>query len=114
MVPIILLIGLPGNLIAFVILSPRKKLKIDLINMYKYLFISDTFYLLFMIFDYLQYGFDIDLTFSSKYSCKPIWYFDYCLSTISPMILVYISVEKVISIKCQSKNLMLTQELALK
>jgi hypothetical protein len=70
---------------------------------YVFLFISDI-YLVLIIVTYLQNGFNSDPTINSRLGCKIFSYFDYALSEISPWLLVYISIEKFISISYSSRR----------
>lgn len=90
--PVIFFFGLYGNLIALNVFN-RKKLKASgpvLVSIF--LFISDISYLVLIIVTYLQNGFNSDPTIIRLQN------FDYVLSEISPWLLVYISIEKYISI----------------
>lgn len=107
MIPIILAIGLVGNAFGLIILTHRKTSKMGPINMYKFLFVTDTIFLILVVENYLQYGFQSNIAVLSKYVCKLFWYVNYTLAPISPMLLVYISVEKVISIKHPAKKYIL-------
>lgn len=107
MAPIILSLGLVGNQIGFIVLTRKNIRRIGPRNMYRYLFVSDTLYLLLIIVNYLGNGFVIDLTTSSKYVCKLYWYLNFILGPISPVLLCYISIEKLVSIKSPSRKFFL-------
>lgn len=64
----------------------------------------DSIYLLTIIRYYLSESYDHDLTSISKVYCKIYYYISYSLSTISPMMLVFISAERIASIKFPSKK----------
>lgn len=105
-VPIfILLIGITGNCLGFILSLEMRKhsIKPALNPMYKYLFISDSLFLIHLIFFCLKYAFNYDINKISQLSCKLVHYSNYSMSTISPMILVYISIERMISVKCFNK-----------
>ena len=104
MAPIILALGFVGNILGFTVLTRKRIHRIGPRSMYKYLFAADTFYLLLIVVNYLAYAFSYDLTISSKYFCKLYWYFNFVLGPISPLMLCYISVEKLISIKSPSRK----------
>jgi hypothetical protein len=97
--PVILVIGLAGNFLGFKTIQRPKMVEIGPRNTYKYLFISDTIYLVQIIVTFLQLSFNIDLTVLSNFACKLWWYFNYSLATQSTMLLVYISIDRYVSIK---------------
>lgn len=104
MVPIIFIIGSIGNILGLIVLSNKNiKSKFSPIEMYKFLFISNSVILVLMIEDYFNTTFKFGLSFLSKYVCKLYYYISFSLATISPMILLYISVEKLVSMKYPSK-----------
>ena len=105
--PIIFIVGIVGNTLGIFILLRKKLEKIGPRNMYIYLLVSDWIFLLFMVINYFTYGFEMDITILSKYICKIYWYLNYFLAPVSPWILIYISVDKVISIKYPSKRFFL-------
>ncbi len=104
--PIVLLVGLSGNLIGFGVFFGNKNMaKIGPALVYLLLFSTDTVYLLQMIINYLGYSFSLDLTIISDLSCKIYIYFNYSLDALSPYLLVYISIEKYFSIYLSSRKL---------
>ena len=66
--PVILVIGLAGNLLGFKTIQRPKMVEIGPRNAYKYLFISDTIYLVQIIVTFLQLSFNIDLTLLSNFA----------------------------------------------
>ena len=110
--PVVLGIGLIGNSLGITVLVKSKKLKkIGPILIYKFLFISDTFYLLQIMIIYFGYGFSLDLTILSNLSCQIYIYFNYAFSAFSPWLLVYILIERFISIVHPTKRFMLRKKL---
>lgn len=109
--PIILIVGLSGNLIALLVLIREKLKKIGTRHIFIYLFLSDTVYLLQLIINYLGYGFGLDLSTISSLSCQIYVYFNYSLGAISPWLLIYISLEKFVSIKWPDHRLILKNKL---
>lgn len=96
---IVFFFGLFGNAFGYLVLF-RKKLKtIGPRHIYQYLFIMDTIYLLQIVNKYLQFCFGLSLKNYSQTWCKVSRYFAYSLDAVSPMLLVYISVERLVSIK---------------
>jgi len=104
MAPVILIIGLIGNTFGLTVLVRKNMINVGPRNMYRYLFIMDTLYLVFIIINYLTNGFNYDLTLTSKYFCKLYWYLNFVLGPISPYIMIYLSIEKLLSIKYPSKK----------
>jgi hypothetical protein len=99
---IILVFGLVGNYLGFKTMQRPKMIEIGPRNTYKYLFITDTIYLAFIIVTYLQYSFNIDLTILSNVICKLWWYIVCSFDSQSSMLLVYISIDRYVSIKIPS------------
>lgn len=92
MAPLVLALGLIGNSTALWVLFKAKLDKIGLV--YKLLFMNDTLYLFQIMEFYLQYAFNLNLTTVSRL----INYLDYQGDAISPFMLIYLSIEKYISI----------------
>jgi hypothetical protein len=99
---LVLVIGLVGNYLGYKTFERPRMLEIGPRNSYKYLFIMDNVYLVQIIVTYLQLSFNIDFTVSSKALCKLWWYLNYSLDTQSSMLLVYISIDRYVSIKIPS------------
>lgn len=104
MAPIVFTIGTLGNTASIAILSRRRMDKIGPKSTYLYLFISDFSFLFLILVNYFAYGFEYDLTVTSKYVCKIYWYVNYFMAPVSPWLIIYISFEKVISIRYPSKR----------
>ena len=96
---IILAFGLAGNLLGLKTMQRPKMLEIGPRNIYKYLFIMDTIYLVQIIVTYLQLIFNIEITGLSKIMCKIGSYLNYSLDSQSSLLLVYISIDRYVSIK---------------
>lgn len=107
--PLILILGLFGNLIGLLVLLRPKLEKIGPRVIYGFLFIMDTFFLIQIIHKYLQIGLNLNLDNVSSFWCKFNRYFNYSQDAISPMLLVYISIEKYISIKYPYKRQILNK-----
>jgi len=80
---IVFLLGIIGNILGCIVIWSPKLANIGPQLTYKFLFISDTVYLMQIIGTYLQYGFDIQLTY---------------------VLLCYISIDRYISIKYPAKR----------
>ena len=61
--------------------------------------------------NYFGYGFSLDLTILSNLSCQIYIYFNYAISAISPWLLVYILIERFISIVHPTNRFMLRKKL---
>ena len=109
MAPLVLSLGLIGNLTALVILFKGKFKKIGPVLIYKLLFIFDTFCIFQILQPYLQMSFNLDITIFSKSGCKLYLYFNYAVDVNSPFMLIYISAEKYISIAYPAKRRLLTR-----
>ena len=102
---LILAIGLIGNLIGIIIFSRksfRKKIKSCLL--YILVASNNMIYLVFRILVDLLINFEIKLRTLSNTSCKLIRYLDFVIGPISSWLLVFISIEKFISIKYPSRK----------
>ena len=105
----ITILGTIGNTLGLVLLSTKSMHKFSMATAYKYLLASDAIYLitqlplLNLMLSYPQ----IDPVSKSVWFCKLYNYFDYALAQLSPMLLVYISVERLVSIKYPAKRFFL-------
>jgi len=99
-----LIFGLIGNFLGYKTMERPKMLEIGPRNTYKYLFISDTIFLVQIIVTCLQFSFNTDLTILSNVLCKLLYYLNYSLDTQSSMLLVYISVDRYVSIKMPAQR----------
>jgi hypothetical protein len=99
-----LIFGLIGNFLGYKTMERPKMLEIGPRNTYKYLFISDTIFLVQIIVTWLQLTFNIDPTILSNVLCKLWWYLNYSLATQSSMLLVYISIDRYVSIKMPAQR----------
>lgn len=97
--PLILVLGLFGNFMGYLVLRQARMQQIGPRNMYQYLLSMDSFYLIQITINYAQFGFKTDWPSYSKIGCKFWFYVNYAFATVSPMCLVYISADRYISIK---------------
>jgi len=109
--PLVFLIGMIGNFIGLKVINGKKLKNIGPILIYKFLFITDSIYLPQILIVYMITGFNCDITILSSLGCKVYNYFNYALDSFSPWLLVYISVEKFISIIYPEKRFVLRQNL---
>ena len=106
-VPIVLCLGIIGNTFGFLILFKKKLLQIGPRFIFQALFLTDSIYLVQILQPYLAYSYNKDLSLVSPFVCASYWYFNYLLSSISPWLLSYISVERYISIRYSKWKLIL-------
>lgn len=113
--PIILITGLIGNTMGFKIALNLKRntIRSTSNSKYKYLFASDCLFLIQIVFVYLKHAFNYDVSVKSNVLCKIVQYFKYSLATISPMIIVYIAIERVLFINCFNKFNLITKKVCL-
>jgi len=97
--PLILGFGLTGNFLGYKVMQRPTMREIGPRDMYKYLFISDTIYLVQIIVTHLQLSYNTDITLISNIVCKLWYYLTYSLDAQSSMLLVYISIDRYVSIK---------------
>ena len=91
--------GFIGDILAIKVLRHKDLENIGQRDMNYYLFLSDLFKLIQIIVIYLQYTFDINLSTISDLSCRLWDYVFYTFATISPWLIVYISLDRCISIQ---------------
>lgn len=102
--PLVLILGLFGNIFGYYLLKRPKMSEIGPRNTYKFLFSLDTINLIQIIVNYLQFSFKTDITIISNVSCRLWMFINYSLATPSSMCLVYISIDRYISIKLPAKR----------
>jgi hypothetical protein len=105
--PIIIVFGFTGNLLGLIIISKKALNKMGPHSVFICMFAMDFIYFPLIFHPYLAYAFDINVTAMSNEACKLYWYARYSMAIISPMMNVYISVERWISITFPSKRLVL-------
>lgn len=104
---IIFLIGIIGNILGLIVLKCKKLSKIGPIRTFRFLFVMDTIYLLSVLKTNLEIVYEIDLLLISEKWCKGFTYFLNSTASIPPMLLVYISIERFVSIKHPAKSYLL-------
>jgi hypothetical protein len=97
--PFMLIFGLIGNILGVILVSRDRRQKKSFILMYKYLFATDITNLAILVPMYLENGFSLSLEDLNKYACRLWNYIYYLFGSIPSMLLVYISLEQVVSIK---------------
>ncbi len=102
--PMILCFGMIGNMVGLVVVSQKKMKKIGPRLTYLFLFLTDTIFLPLIIINHLGFAYGLDLLVVNSISCKINTYINFVLGAVSPWLLVYISVEKFISIQYPGKS----------
>ena len=84
----------------------RKRVrKVGPVHIFRCLFLIDTVYVMLILEKYVQFGFHIPYDHISIVFCKMNRYFNFSLDAISPMLVVYIVVDRYLSIKSSNKIL---------
>ena len=108
--PAVFITGFIGNLFGMIVLSRKNlKSKLYMSHVYMYLLSSDMFYLITQLpITNLQQSYpSINPLTEAEWFCK-LWMFsDWSLANISPMILLYISVERLVAVKFPAKRFLL-------
>ena len=108
---IILCIAIIGNTLGCIVIWKPKLINIGPRNIYKYLFIFDTFFLLQIIVSYIQHAnFTGYLNQTSILICKLAIFINYSFAAVSPLLIVYISIDRYISIQFPGKRFFLRKE----
>jgi len=108
--PALIILGSFGNLVGTVISTKKQLINLGPQSVYICMFIFDCLNFPLIIQPYLAYQFNTDITITSSWACKTYWYVSYALATVSPMMNVYISIERYISITYQSYKLFLRKK----
>ena len=96
---LILIFGLLGNILGLVVFTRKNLSKFPTKNIYCSLAIFDTIYLVYRIIGEVTTDNGISIYLISNMWCKIFRYFRYSLGPISAWLLVYISIDKFISIQ---------------
>ena len=108
--PIVIILGSLGNFVGLYIISNKKLKQMGPHIIYICMFVLDCIYLPLIFHPYLDNAFNIDLTAMSNTACKAYWYARYSMAIISPMMNVYISVERFISITYPARKFFLQKK----
>ena len=107
---LIIVLGTVDNIFGLLVLNKKKLKKIGPVEMYKYLFIVGIVNFPKILQCYLH-NFGIYFENTSVMACRLTSYFWYITDPLSPMILVYISIERFILIKYPNKRLILNKKM---
>jgi hypothetical protein len=95
----ILCIGLIANTFGLRILLKKRLVRKPANRPYFYLLLIDSIYLLQIIFHFIETNYKYQITTQNVFFCKIFSYFNYSVANLSPMILSYISIDRLISVK---------------
>jgi hypothetical protein len=107
---LIIVLGTVDNILGLLVLNRKKLKKIGPVEMYKYLFIVGMANYPKILQCYLH-NFGIYFENTSVMACRLTSYFWYTTDPLSPMILVYISIERFILIKYPNKRVILNKKI---
>jgi hypothetical protein len=100
---IIFILGLIGNVLAFLVFS-RKKFKNTLFSIYfRVLNIADIYTILFALVDFLKYKVGFEIEKISIFFCKTTFYSLFAVAPISGHILVVIGIDRFIQTRCPNR-----------
>ncbi len=110
--PSILVLGLSGNLMGIATFLRKKfnNFEFGPKNMFVYLLIMDNLYLIQILNTYLTYAYNIAITSFSEWICKSYFFFNYSLDPIPAYLLLYISVDRLVSVKYPAHKRFLRKE----
>jgi hypothetical protein len=97
--PMILIFSFIGNSLGIIVMNRKELLKIGPIRMYQYLFIVNLIISLFILDNYLVYTRGIGFSIITSFTCKLTSFIGYPISPLVPIIMVYIVLERYLSIK---------------
>jgi hypothetical protein len=96
---IILFFSFVGNTLGIFVMNKKDLLKIGPIKMYKYLFIVNLIFSLLILDNYLVNAQGIGFSIISSYTCKFFRLLAYPIVPLTPILMVYIMIERYLSIK---------------
>jgi len=97
--PISLVLSFIGNILGIFVMNRKELIKIGPIKMYQYLFIANLIFSLFILDNYLLYTNGIGFSIISNLTCKLYRSIVYPIMSLTPLIMVYIVLERYLSIK---------------
>lgn len=97
--PISLVFSFIGNILGIFVMNRKELIKIGPIKMYQYLFIANLIFSLFILDNYLLYTHGIGFSIISNITCKLYRFIVYPIMSLTPLIMVYIVLERYLSIK---------------
>lgn len=110
MIPIAWVTGIIGNTIGLIVFFRKAMHKVGPVLAYKMLFVSDLFFMPFMIDSFMLQVFGRGINIGGNLNCKIYYFFSYLMVNWSPMCMVYISLEKLIAIKYPAKRFIMRKQ----
>lgn len=101
---VIFCLGVIGNLIGLILTRSKRVKKMGAIFVLRYFFIIDTLFLIEIILNYSRDGFHIYILLTSNIACKLHRYLTYTLVAISPYLLAYIAVDRLVTVRSSKKK----------
>lgn len=98
--PLIVLFGLVGNIITFIVFSRKKFEKVAMIFLFRVMTVTDSIALIQCLQAFFKYSsFQFDVSTLSEASCKFFIYFKYAVAPVKGWILVVIAARQYFSVK---------------
>ena len=108
---VVFILGSIGNLTGIGVLSRKSMRKMSMVSEYQYLLASDTFYFIHLPIVNLIFSYPhLDPVAHSVWFCKLFIYADFAFANLSPMLLIYISLERLVAIKYPTKRFILKKK----
>lgn len=107
---LLILMEIVGSIFGLLVLKKKKLKKIGPLHMYRYLFIVGIVNSP-KVLQYYLHNFNIQFETSSVLACRLVSYYWYVTFPLSPMILVYISIERFFLIKYPDKKHILNKKI---
>ena len=104
--PLIVVLSLVGSTFGLIVFSRPSLLKIGPRNIYRFMFAFE-FMNVIILLEYIRNNFGLNVSVLSTYSCKSIFMMFLVYEQIPPMLLVYISIERFVSIAYPFKRFFL-------
>jgi hypothetical protein len=108
--PALIIFSQFGTIFGLIVISKKKLIKIGPQIIYIALFIYDWILFLTILQPYIQLAYNIDFSIFSRLVCKLYNFIGYAFGPISPMLNVYISIERFISIAYPTKKYILLKK----
>ena len=98
--PLLVLFGLTGNILTFIVFSRKKFEKVAMIFLFKTMVVTDSIALLQCLQTFFKYSyFQFDVSTISEKSCQFFIYLKYAVAPVKGWILVVIAVRQYFSVK---------------
>ena len=110
MIPSVWFLGFIGCTLGLIVFSRDHMRKIGPITAYRLLFMSDIVNMIQMYDSFINQLTGISLNSLNDIGCKLLTYVNYFTLNLSPMLIIYISIEKLVAIKYPSKKYILRKK----